>query len=70
MLHAERSICVDANARPSVGTIVVHVVFDYRTLPFITSQSPVLRRVPPDRTARRVEGPPASESNSRSTAGG
>ena len=42
MLHAERRICVpDANGRPTVvGTIVLHVVFDYRTLPFITSQSP------------------------------
>ena len=43
MLHAERRICVssDEGGAPSVaGTIVLHVVFDYRTLPFITSQSP------------------------------
>ncbi|HEX5478385.1 MAG TPA: HAMP domain-containing sensor histidine kinase [Dehalococcoidia bacterium] len=38
MLHAERNVCEDG---APVGTIVVHVVlFDYRTLPFITSQSP------------------------------
>jgi signal transduction histidine kinase len=35
-LHAQRSVCV--NGRP-IGMIVVHVVFDYRTLPFIRSQS-------------------------------
>src|SRR4029453_12435260 len=43
MLHAERRICVrsdDGGARSVVGTIVLHVVFDYRTLPFISSQSP------------------------------
>ena len=44
MLHAERKIC--ASLTPGgplepVGTIVVHLLlFDYRTLPFITSQSP------------------------------
>jgi signal transduction histidine kinase len=37
MLHAERNICANG---VRAGTIVVHVVFDYRTLPFITSQSP------------------------------
>jgi signal transduction histidine kinase len=42
MLHAERRVCVQGNggAFNPVGTIVLHVVFDYRTLPFITSQSP------------------------------
>jgi signal transduction histidine kinase len=43
MLHAQRSLCGPAEAgRPprQVGTIVVHVVLDYRTLPFISSQSP------------------------------
>ena len=43
MLHAQRQICVsDGPGQPAraVGTIVVHVGFDYRTLPFITSQSP------------------------------
>ena len=37
MLHAQRSICEDGRA---VGAIIVHVVWDYRTLPFISSQSP------------------------------
>jgi signal transduction histidine kinase len=42
MLHAQRHICRDlpAGGVEAVGTIVVHVVPDYRTLPFITSQSP------------------------------
>ena len=42
MLHAQRSVCVPSQgeAPRTVGTIVVHVVPDYRALPFITSQSP------------------------------
>jgi signal transduction histidine kinase len=43
MLHAQRQICISGGpGEPGhpVGTIVVHVGFDYRTLPFITSQSP------------------------------
>nr|MBA3296708.1 HAMP domain-containing histidine kinase [Acidobacteriota bacterium] len=41
MLHAERSICEgDGRDRRVLGSIVVHVVPDYRTLPFITSESP------------------------------
>ena len=41
MLHSERYICEGdgPNARP-IGAIVVHAVPDYRTLSFITSQSP------------------------------
>jgi signal transduction histidine kinase len=38
-LHAQRSVCVDG--RP-IATLVAHVVFDYRTLPFISSQSAYL----------------------------
>ena len=40
-LHAERAICVasDGGAVP-VGGIVVHVMLDYRILPFLSSQSP------------------------------
>ena len=37
MLHAERGICRDGAVS---GTIVVHVMLDYRALPFISSQSP------------------------------
>ncbi len=41
MLHAERSICEGDGAGVRVlGAIVVHVIPDYRTLPFVTSQSP------------------------------
>ena len=56
MLHAERKICAsDATGvqRP-VGALVVHVVVDYRTLPFITSQSPYIEVFrPPDSGAPR-----------------
>ncbi len=40
MLHAERGVC-DASGR-FVGAIVVHVLPDYRALPFISSQNPYL----------------------------
>jgi signal transduction histidine kinase len=42
MLHAQRHLChaTPSGATEAAGTIVVHVVPDYRTLPFITSQSP------------------------------
>ena len=35
-LRAQRSVCVEG--RP-VATLEVHVVFDYRTLPFVRAQS-------------------------------
>jgi signal transduction histidine kinase len=37
MLHAERSVCVGGAVS---GRIVVHVMLDYRALPFISSPSP------------------------------
>jgi signal transduction histidine kinase len=41
MLHAERSICEPTDSGTRIrGSIVLHVVPDYRTLPFMTSQSP------------------------------
>jgi len=41
MLHAERAVCDGSGDTARVlGAIVVHVVPDYRTLSFITSQSP------------------------------
>jgi signal transduction histidine kinase len=41
MLHAEKSICEGTGDSVRIlGSIVVHLVPDYRTLPFITSQSP------------------------------
>ena len=54
MLHAERRICVHPEGGgplASVGTIVLHVVFDYRTLPFITSQSPYFELFRPSTAA-------------------
>ncbi|MFL6279870.1 MAG: ATP-binding protein, partial [Vicinamibacterales bacterium] len=61
MLHAARQICLLDPGAPHapprvVGTIVVHVlVFDYRTLPFITSQNPYFE------VFRPVDGGAASE---------
>jgi signal transduction histidine kinase len=43
MLHAERGLCLPASSPQGatlVGSVVVHVMFDYRSLPFISSQSP------------------------------
>ena len=59
MLHAERKIC--ARLTPGgplepIGTIVVHLLlFDYRTLPFITSQNPYFE------VFRSAEGGPPRE---------
>jgi signal transduction histidine kinase len=62
MLHAERKICApDANGTPQpVGAIVVHVVFDYRTLPFITSQSPYIEVFRPPDSGTPSEGTTAT----------
>jgi signal transduction histidine kinase len=41
MLHSERNICEgEGQNRRTLGAIVVHAMLDYRTLSFITSQSP------------------------------
>ena len=56
-LHAQRSVCVDGRR---IGMIVVHVVFDYRTLPFIRSQSAYLDVFSPDESPP-LEGPPAGD---------
>ena len=59
MLHAERSICVGRGpgVRPdTLGSIVVHVGFDYRTLPFITSQSPYFEVFRPAESGAPSEG--------------
>jgi signal transduction histidine kinase len=64
MLHAERNICVqDGNGGPPeiLGTIVVHVAFDYRTLPFITSQSPYFEIFRPAEDQAPSEGSPGSD---------
>ncbi len=65
MLHAARQICTtDApGAAPRVvGTIVVHVlVFDYRTLPFISSQNPYFEVFGPVEGGVPREGTTGSE---------
>jgi signal transduction histidine kinase len=58
VLHADRRICVPTpgGGLEPVGTIVVHVLlFDYRTLPFITSQNPYFE------VFRPAEGAPSGE---------
>jgi signal transduction histidine kinase len=53
VLHAERGICVGNEPWRSVGTIVLHLaVDDYRTLPFITSQSPYFELFRPSEASR------------------
>ena len=64
VLHADRRICVatpDGGLEP-VGTIVVHVLlFDYRTLPFITSQNPYFEVFRPAEGAAPREGTTGSD---------
>ena len=41
LLHAGRGLCVDeGSGTRMVGTIVIHAMLDYGSLPFITSQNP------------------------------
>jgi signal transduction histidine kinase len=64
LLHAERHICVfDGNGgEPQrVGTIVVHVMLDYRTLPFISSQSPYFEVFRSGEGGPPAEGTPGGE---------
>ena len=65
LLHAARQICTAAAPgeppRP-IGTIVVHVlVFDYRTLPFISSQNPYFEVFRPAERGAPREGTAGSE---------
>ncbi len=69
VLHAERAVCLsrgtpgtDETPSLSVGAVVVHVAFDYQTLPFISSANPyteLLRPLSPPnlegRTGQDVE---------------
>jgi len=58
VLHAERGICVPdviTGSLQTVGSIIVHVAFDYRTLPFITSQSPYFEVFRPRQSGRLPE---------------
>jgi len=53
VLHAERTVCSTdpvTGLRLVVGTVIVHVALDFRTLPFITSQSPYFELFRPSLT--------------------
>jgi signal transduction histidine kinase len=61
VLHAERGICAPDSATGKmvpVGTIIVHVALDFRTLPFITSLNPYFELFRPNPTgAERTFAP-------------
>jgi signal transduction histidine kinase len=59
LLHAQRSICDPAGH--IVGAIIVHVVFDYETLPFITSQSPYYEALRGPADAASIDAGPAGD---------
>ena len=59
MLHAERSICDPTGT--VVGSIVVHVMLDYRNLLFISSQSPYFELFRPTELRAPGEGTPGSD---------
>ena len=64
LLLAQRRICVsDGPGQPahSIGTIVVHVGLDYRTLPFITSQIPYFEVFRPAGATAGREGAAGSD---------
>jgi signal transduction histidine kinase len=58
MLHAERRLCEPDPDQPStprrLGSIVVHVMLDYRALPFLASQAPYQQML-------RASAPPPDE---------
>ncbi len=54
MLRASRGICERGR---EVGAIVVRVMLDFRTLPFISSQNPYLESLRPDREAPAESAP-------------
>ncbi len=58
ILHAHRHICVPqpSDGQTIAGTIVVHVMFDYRALPFITSRSPYFELFRPTESGASREG--------------
>ena len=54
MLHAERGLCDDTGAIR--GAIVLHVVFDYRALPYLSARNPYDDVLRPD-TQPSTDGP-------------
>ena len=64
VLHAERGICMRDPSNGNlvtVGSIIVHVAFDYRTLPFITSQSPYFELFRPRRPGHVPQAAPGND---------
>ncbi len=64
VLHAERALCLGRGDDPrlSGGTIVLHLaVDDYRTLPFITSQSPYFELFRPSPNSAERELAPGND---------
>ena len=57
LLHAGRGIC---RGTTTVGAIVIHVILDYNTLPFISSQSPYFELLRSSRAYPR-EGTPVPD---------
>ena len=60
VLRTSRGICQNGRL---VGSIVVRVMLDYRTLPFISSQSPYLESLRPNRRRRRKASRAATSSS-------
>ena len=58
MLHAERGVCDHGEI---VGTVVVHVMLDYRNLLFISSQSPYFELFRASESRAPGEGMPGSD---------
>lgn len=59
-LHAERALCIDSPGSGSariVGGVVVHAMLDYRTLPFLSSQSPYVELFRAENAALREDMP-------------
>lgn len=60
LLHASRALCRGTNPPRPLGAIVVHVMLDYNTLPFISSQSPYFELFRTDQPAQQ-EGVPGRD---------
>ncbi|MGH9308324.1 MAG: HAMP domain-containing protein, partial [Vicinamibacterales bacterium] len=58
MLHADRLICSPEGV--SQGSIVLHAVFEYETLPFITSQNPYFEIFRSEHSQLEEDGPGAN----------
>lgn len=58
LLHAGRAVCLDDGRR--VGTILVHVVLDYATLPFVADQDPSAALARGAQAARPAGGQPVA----------